>query len=273
VTNPEVVEKAISSISPTHVLHLAGVSSVETATNDPELAWRVNVGGALNIGRAIVNQGRDCHLLYVGSGLAYGDSAKSGLPLDETAPLSPMDEYGATKAAADLAMGALSKRGLKVVRLRPFNHIGPGQNDAFVVPAFAMQIARIEARLAPPILRVGNLDVERDFLDVRDVVECYALAMREAHDFEAGLIMNVASGIPRRIGDLLEALIARSKVSITIEQDPRKMRANDLPRIIGDSSRAKNLLGWTPKHSMNDTLDAVLYHCRMRVLTHNDARQ
>ena len=113
----------------------------------------------------------DCWLLNAGSGLVYGESAKPGLPLDESALLAPIDEYAVTKAAADLALGALARRGLKCIRFRPFNHTGAGQAGAFVIPAFAMQIAQIEAGLAEPVIHVGNLDAERDFLDVRDVVE------------------------------------------------------------------------------------------------------
>jgi len=214
---------------------------------------------------AILKQAPGCWLLNVGSGLIYGETAKSGQPLDENALLAPVDDYGVTKAAADLALGALVRRGLRVVRLRPFNHIGTGQTEAFAIPAFAMQIARIEAGLIEPVLRVGNLDAKRDFLDVRDVARVYALTVEHTHELRSGVILNVASGIPCRIGDMLQTLLALSRVAIRIEQDAARMRASDLPLIVGDAARARELLGWSSEYNLNDTLAAVLDDYRSRV--------
>src|SRR4029079_10104575 len=143
------------------------------------------------------------------------------------------DEYSASKAAADLALGPLIRLGLKCIRLRPFNHTGPGQSEAFVVPAFAMQIAKIEAHLAPPIMRVGNLDAQRDFLDVRDVANAYALVMKNLENLESGTLLNIASGIPRRISDVLASLLAKSQVEISVQQDPTRRRPADLPILVG----------------------------------------
>ena len=150
VTDKVAVQDAIARHRPTHVVHLAGFAAPSAADADPQNTWRVHVQGTLNVASAILDRAPECWLVHVGSGLVYGESAKSGLPLDENTLLAPIDDYGVTKAAADLALGALSRRGLKCIRLRPFNHTGPGQTEAFVVPAFAMQIARIEAGLAPP---------------------------------------------------------------------------------------------------------------------------
>ena len=169
----------------------------------------MHLHGTLNLAREILRRAPDCWLIHVGSGLVYGESAKAGRALDENALLAPIDEYSATKAAADLALGALSRARLKCIRLRPFNHIGPGQSEAFVVPAFAMQIARIEAGLAPPVIRVGNLDAQRDFLDVRDVANAYALVMKNLERMGSGTVLNIASGIPRRISDILASLVGK----------------------------------------------------------------
>ena len=157
VTDKLTVRNIIRQYNPTHVIHLAGLAAPAVVAANPDRAWNVHVHGTLNIAHAILDETPDCWLIYVGSGLVYGASAKFGLPLDEKALLAPIDEYAATKAAADLALGALSYRGLKVIRMRPFNHIGVGQSDAFVIPAFATQVARIEAGLAPAVIRVGNL--------------------------------------------------------------------------------------------------------------------
>ena len=265
VTDAAAVQATIARDDPSHVLHLAAVAAIGAASADPETAWAVHVGGTRNLAHAILDHAPQCWLLNVGSGLIYGDTAKSGQPLDEKALPAPVDDYGVTKAAADLALGALVRRGLRVIRLRPFNHTGPGQTEAFAIPAFAMQIARIEAGLIEPVLRVGNLDAERDFLDVRDIARAYALTIQRTDDLKSGLILNVASGIPCRIGDMLQTLLALSRVAITVEHDPARMRASDLPRIIGDATRARELLGWSPEYGIHDTLGAVLDNCRSRV--------
>jgi GDP-4-dehydro-6-deoxy-D-mannose reductase len=266
VTDRAAVEDAIAGANPTHVIHLAGIAAPTAVNADPDEAWRVHLQGTLNLARVILKRAPDCWLINVGSALVYGESAKAGRALDENALLAPLDEYSASKAAADLALGPLIRSGLKCIRLRPFNHTGPGQSEAFVVPAFAAQIARIEARLAPPIIRVGNLDAQRDFLDVRDVANAYALVMKNLERLESGTVLNIASGIPRRISDILASLIARSRVEISVEQDPMRQRPGDLPILLGDASRARRLLHWKPEYSFEDTLTALLNDCRARAV-------
>jgi GDP-4-dehydro-6-deoxy-D-mannose reductase len=265
VTDTAAVDGAIIRYDPSHVLHLAGMALPVAASNDPEGAWTLHVQGAINIGRSILKNARGCLMIHVGSGLVYGDSAKSGLPLDEGALLAPIDEYAVTKAAADLALGALSRQGLRCIRLRPFNHTGPGQSEAFVIPNFAMQIARIEAGLAPPAIHVGNLDAERDFSDVRDVARAYALAAHHGPAMESNCIFNIASGVPRRVGAVLDQLLRLSSVKIAVEQDPARLRRSDVPRIVGDASLARRRLGWKTEYSFEETLSSTLDDCRRRV--------
>jgi GDP-4-dehydro-6-deoxy-D-mannose reductase len=265
VTDELAVRSVISQYKPTHTIHLAGLAAPAVAAADPDRAWNVHVHGTLNMARAILHEAPDCWLINVGSGLVYGESAKSGLPLNEKTLLMPLDEYSATKAAADLALGALTHQGLKAIRMRPFNHIGAGQADAFVVPAFAMQVARIEAKLMSPIIQVGNLDAERDFLDVRDVANAYVMAVVGSKNLNYDDIFNVASGVPRRIGDVLEWLLERSKVPIEVERDHARIRRSDLFRIVGDASRIRRELGWKPEYAFEDTLGEVLEDCRNRV--------
>lgn len=265
VTDPAALEAVIGKARPTHVVHLAGIAAPAHANADPEGSWQVHLYGTLQLARAVIRLAPDCWLLNVGSGMIYGESAKTGSPLDETALPAPLDMYSATKAAADLALGALAKSGLKCVRLRPFNHAGPGQSEAFVVSAFAMQIARIEAGLIPPVIKVGRLDAQRDFLDVRDVASAYALTVKNAERLQSGCVLNIASGIPRRISDVLDGLAARSRIRILVEADPARQRAADLPIIVGDPTRAQTLLHWKPEHPFDDTLATVLDDCRARV--------
>lgn len=266
VTDRESVVRTISGFDPTHVIHLAGIAAPVLAGANPRLAWQVHVEGTLNIAEALLEHAPACTLINAGSGLVYGESANSGHPLDELALLAPADSYGVTKAAADLALGAMSGAGLRCVRFRPFNHTGPGQGEAFVVPGFAMQIARIEAGLAPPVIKVGNLEAERDFLDVRDVAEAYVLAVRNSGSLAPGTIINLASGKARRIRDILEMLLDLSTTGIRVEQDRERMRPSDIPRYAGEAGRAKDLLGWMPRHDFAETVRDVLADCRRRVL-------
>lgn len=267
VMDGAVVAEAIKRHAPTHIVHLAGVAAPSAANAMPRLAWDAHLGSALNLGEAVLAHAPECWLLHVGTGMVYGDSAKSGSALDEDTVLSPVDSYSASKAAADLALGAMARRGLKCVRLRPFNHSGPGQTEAFVIPAFAMQIARIEAGLAPPRLQVGNLDAERDFLDVRDVTAAYALVVRQTAALQPGTILNVASGVPRRIGDVLERLLLLSRARIDVVSDPARMRPSDLPRVIGDAGLAREMLGWSPIRSFETMISDVLDDWRSRIAT------
>lgn len=265
VTDAAAVRRTIEAQRPTHVINLAAIAAVSEANANPEIAWRVHVAGALHLGHAILDSGIDCVLINVSSGMVYGDTANTVSPLDEEALLRPIDQYAVSKAAADLALGTLARKGLKCVRMRPFNHSGAGQSQAFVLPAFAMQVARIEAGLDAPVMRVGRLDAERDFLDARDVADAYARTVMLSDSVKSGTILNIASGQPRRIGDLLNRLLEMSRVPISVEQDPARVRSDDIPRMIGDASLARRLLRWQPQHSFDDTTIAfVLNHCRAR---------
>ena len=265
VCDAAAVGEGIARWRPTHVVNLAGLAAPANAAADSDAAWAVHLQGARNLGRAILAHAPTCWLFQVSSGLVYGASARSGEPVDERTTLAPLDEYSASKAAADLALGALVPSGLKCVRFRPFNHTGRGQSEDFVIPAFAMQVARIEAGLAPPTLKVGNLDAERDILDVADVVDAYALALYAADEFEPGEILNIAAGRTNRIGDMLTELLTFCRREITVERDPLRYRRSDLPVLVGDSSRLRAKLGWAPRRALHETLLDVLEDCRARL--------
>ena len=207
VRDAGVTAAILAEVAPTCCVHLAAISSIMHAAQDQALAWQVNLHGALNLAQAILAHTPDCQMLFVSSADAYGASFRAGVPLDESAALAPMSLYGATKAAADLALGALANQGLRVVRLRPFNHVGAGQSADFAVASFARQLARIGAGLQPPVLQVGRLDTFRDFLDVRDVCAAYIACMARRDVIPPGTIINIASGQARRIGTVLQDLI------------------------------------------------------------------
>lgn len=265
VTDKEAVHDSVRDASPDACIHLAGITNLAAARSDPDLAWRVNLFGSLNLARAVLTLAPSCRFLFASSAEVYGASFRSGQKLDETAPLAPMNSYAATKAAADLGLGAMSHDGLRVVRLRLFNHTGPGQSDALVVPAFARQIARIGSGLQQPPLRVGGLDTSRDFLDVRDVCNAYVACLRRSDDeLPPGAILNVGSGHPRRIGDILDELLNLAGLSTEVVTDAARLRRSEIVTAGGDITRAQRLLGWAPTIPWRQTLADVLADWRAR---------
>jgi GDP-4-dehydro-6-deoxy-D-mannose reductase len=265
VTDADALAAEVAAVRPDACVHLAAIAAVPQAEQDPDAAWRVNLGGTLHLARAIQRHAPECVLLFASSADVYGRSLAAGLAVDETALLAPSNVYAASKAAADLALGAMAGRGLRVVRVRAFNHTGPGQSEAFVVPAFARQAAAIAWGGAAPVLRVGNLDAERDFLDVRDVCAAYVACLRHAEAVLDDGILNIASGAPRRLRDVMAELLALAGIAPAIEQDPARMRPSDIPRSCGDATRARRRLCWNPVVPWDQTLRDVLDYWRGRV--------
>jgi GDP-4-dehydro-6-deoxy-D-mannose reductase len=269
VRNAAEVDAAVRAGPPDVSIHLAAVSTVAAAQQAPDLAWPVNLHGTMNLAWALSRHAPDCHMLFVSSADAYGASFKAGLSLDEGASLAPMNVYAETKAIADLALGGMAAQGLRVVRLRPFNHTGPGQSPQFVVPAFARQIARIAAGVQAPVIQVGNLETWRDFLDVRDVCAAYVACIAKRDSLAPGTILNLASGQARRIGDVLADLVALAGVEIEIKVEAFRVRDTDIRMACGNAGRARELLGWMPVIQWEQTLQDVLDDCRTRIDTEN----
>lgn len=250
----------VARTRPAGIVHLAAIAAPLAARRDPARAWAVNHVGTLALAHALAETTPGAAFVFASSAEIYGRSFH-GAPLDEAAPLAPLNPYAATKAAADLALATIP--GIVAVRLRPFNHTGPGQSADFAVPAFARQIARIAAGLQPPVMQVGRLDTARDFLDVRDVARAYALALRHALAGNAGAF-NIASGTTRPIGDVLAALLARAGIAPRI--DSATMTSG--PEIVtprGDAAAARAVLGWAPAIAWEVTLADVLTDWRQRV--------
>ena len=265
VTDAVAVRDGVQSAQPDACVHLAAISAIPAAQADPDLAWRVNLGGTLALARALTAV-PGCTLLFASTADAYGQSFKRGVALDEAAALNPMNTYGATKAAADLALGAMARDALHVIRARPFNHTGPGQSADFVVAAFARQVARIAAGLQPPVLSVGALDSQRDFLDVRDVCQAYASCLLHRDAIASGTVLNIASGQPRRVGDILAELLALAGVEAEISVDPARLRPSEIPLAVGDASLTRRVLGWSPGIPWGQTLTEMLAEWRGRAL-------
>ncbi|WP_322513829.1 NAD-dependent epimerase/dehydratase family protein [Rhodopseudomonas palustris] len=262
VGDADEVERLIRAEQPTHIVHLAAVAAVTAANSDQRLAWNVNFGGTQNIALAVSAFAPECRLLYCSSAEVYGASFKSGQPLDESALLDPVNPYGAAKAAADIMLGQMARSSLRVLRLRPFNHTGPGQSPQFAIPAFASQIARIERGEQEPVIRVGDLSSRRDFLDVRDVVDAYVRTLLRFDDLPNGAVINIASGVARPLQDALDRLLSLTASKIDVMVDPQRLRPNDTPVAFGNAARAAEWLDWHPAHDWPDTIASVLDYWR-----------
>ncbi len=257
VLDREAVTQAIADARPAIVYHCAGVADVGGSWAQPERALRVNVLGTHHLLEAVAAAGLDCAVLVTGSALIYRPSSE---PIAESFPIGPTGPYGVSKLAQEML--AIRSAVDRVLVTRSFNHAGPGQSDAYVASSFARQIAGIEAGLAPPVLRVGNLDSRRDITDVRDVVRAYRLLALHGASRRP---YNVCSGHAVRIGDLLEMLLGMSRVAIAVESDPARMRPSDNPVVAGNPSRIAGETGWRPEISIEQSLSDLLDYWRARV--------
>jgi GDP-4-dehydro-6-deoxy-D-mannose reductase len=263
LTDAAATGRAIAAARPQLIFHLAAQANVPQSFADPVGTFQANVIAQLNLLRACIAAGDDPLLVIASSSEIYGPVASHELPVTEATPLRPVNPYAVAKATQDLmAYQYFASHRLRSIRLRLFNHIGPGQSEAFVSAAFAAQIARIEAGLQPPLMRVGNLAAERDFSDVRDIACAYEAAARHG---VAGEAYNIASDRPVAIAQLLTGMLARASVAIRIEHDQARMRPSDVPRVVGDSRRFRDATGWQPQRPLDQTLDDILADWRIRI--------
>ena len=253
------IESAVRRARPDLLVHLAALSSVAASWRDPEQTYRVNFLGTRAVLEALARSAPRARLLLVGSADQYGSLEPDAAPVDETAPLRPRSPYARTKTAADLLGAAWAGRGLDVVRVRAFNHSGPGQSDDFVLASFARQAVEIAQGRLEPRLRVGNLDSVRDFLDIEDVVDAY---LRLCEPSTPAGVYNVASGVGVRIGDALGEILKLAGVQPSIEADPERTRPRD--HLVGDATRLRSACGWTPRVAFSDTLARLVEDWRQR---------
>ena len=256
------VRALLRELRPDAILHLAAQSHVPTAYDDPWGTLENNIQGQLNLLEACVALDLKPRFVAVGSGEEYGRATEDELPLRETHPLRPENPYSVSKVAQDvLGYQYFRSYELPVVRVRPFNHVGPGQSERFVLSAFASQVARIEAGRQAPVLRVGNLSPARDFTDVRDVVRAYHLLLL---DGEPGEVYNISSGQARTIRSLVDQLLALAEVEIVVETDPERYRPADVPVIYGSADKLQAATGWQPEIPFEQTVTDVLEEWRAK---------
>jgi GDP-4-dehydro-6-deoxy-D-mannose reductase len=260
VTDAAAVAAVVVEVAPDAIVHLAALSSVAASHRAAEQTYRVNFLGTRSVLEAALHRAPHCRVLVVGSGDEYGSNPPGAAPLAESAPLRPHSPYSRTKACADLLGAVYAQRGVDVVRARPFNHTGPGQLDSFVASSFARQLAEIEIGRRTPRVLVGNLESVRDFLDVKDVVEAYALLLEPSVPPGA---YNVASGRGVRIGDILKRLLDCSYIQPQIEIAPERLRPAD--HAVGDARRLRAATGWAPRVPISATLERLFEDWRVRV--------
>lgn len=260
LADAEATARALTTVRPDAIFHLAGQPFVPESFRDPAATLATNTLGALHIFLTLITYRMATRVLVVGTNEEYGQIRPEDLPLGEDAPLRPTSPYGVSKVAQSmLALQYHLSHQLDIVRVRPFTHIGPRQNERFVTAAFARQIARIELGLQPPVMQVGNLSACRDFTDVRDMVRAYALLMRHG---ESGEVYNVGSGKAVMIRDMLDTLLAASAAPIEIQLNPNLMRPIDIPLVTCDASRIRARTGWEPALTITQTLHDILGYWR-----------
>lgn len=263
VTDPDALMPDMVKAEPDAVYHLAAKSHVGASWSDPLETLRVNVLGAEVMIEAAAACDRPPRVLMVSSAEVYGTGAgeDDDAALTEESPLRPLSPYAASKAAAEmLAVQAGLGRGIDVIRVRPFNHVGPGQSDSFVVSAFARRVAAAE-REGKSTIPVGNLSVRRDFSDVRDVVKAYRLLVASG---VAGEVYNVCSGTSVGIDEVVDRLLALATRKIVPVEDPELLRPAEISELRGDCSRLRAATGWLPHIKLETTLAEMLDWWRER---------
>jgi GDP-4-dehydro-6-deoxy-D-mannose reductase len=264
VTDTHRVRDVLRAARPDAVYHLAALSHVGESWGAPESVFRVNAEGTLSVLRACADVGVE-RVLVVGSADEYGVVDPGEMPITEEAAVRPITPYGASKAAADvLALQTFLGDGLGTLRVRAFNHTGPGQRSTMVVPGLAARIAAAE-RDGTRQISIGNLDVVRDMTDVRDVVRAYRLLVERGTPGDA---YNVCSGRGVSVRDVAEAMLALSDTSLELVVDPDLVRPVDVPRLVGSPAKLRAATGWEPaiplERTLADVLDAARRAASMR---------
>ncbi len=263
LTDRAAVEQIVREVQPEAVYHLAAQSSPAESLGDPWATIGNNLLAQINLFEALLAANLRPRVLVVGSSDEYGRVDPADVPTHEGVALRPLTPYAVSKVGQDM-MGFqyFAQHGLPVIRVRPFNHTGPGHDARFVIPGLARQLAQIEAEEREPVLRVGNLNVERDFTDARDMVRAYRLALVAG---VPGEVYNLGRGRSVRIADMVDELIALCRVPVQIRVDPALLRPTDIPRQEADTRKFTELTGWQPLIPWHTTLSDTLDYWRSRV--------
>lgn len=267
LTNRVAVARVLDKARPDKIFHLAAQTFVPTSWKSPEDTLSNNIMAELNIFEVLRELKLDPIIHIPGSSEEYGLVYEDEIPIKETNPLRPLSPYGVSKIGQSmLAFQYHQSYGLKTVITRAFNHTGPRRGKQFVNSWFAYQIARIEAGLQKPIIKVGNLNAYRDFSDVRDVVKAYWLAMEKC---KFGEPYNIGSGKAYQIKEALDIVLSFSKTKIKVKKDPQLMRPSDVPILQCDATKFRKATGWNPEIKFRDTLKDLLNYWRNELTSYH----
>ncbi len=253
----------IDKIKPDYIFHLAAQSFVQSSWASPTQTLEVNIIGTAHLFEAVRKTGLPIAIQIACSSEEYGKVLPNEVPIKETNPLRPLSPYAVSKLAMDyLGYQYHESYGMRIIRTRGFNHTGPRRGEVFAESSFAKQIAEIEAGRREPVVFVGNLEAQRDYTDVRDMVKAYYLAVEKC---ESGEVYNIATGKAWRIRAVLDLLISMSKVKVEVKQDPSRMRPSDVEILIGDNSKFIAKTGWKPEIPFEKTMEDLLNYWRGRI--------
>jgi len=268
------IDALVDQVKPTAVLHLAGITFVPDSMRDPERTIQVNMLGTLRLLQSLKRVGFAGPMVYVSSGDVYGLVTPDQLPVTELTPVQPRNPYAVSKVAAELVcrQWALSE-GWPICVARPFNHVGSGQGQQFVVSKIARQIALIRAGRAEPVLQLGDIDVSRDFLDVRDVIAAYFALLEQGRELEQGRkgaaiggeVFNICSGRERTIRELVMRMLVLAGVEAEIVVDTSMLRPSEQRRVVGDNQKLVRATGWAPHLELDQTLTSILADWNERI--------
>ncbi|MGB4843351.1 MAG: GDP-mannose 4,6-dehydratase [Ferruginibacter sp.] len=257
LNNPEEVAR-INFQGVTGVIHLAGLAAVGPSFDQPLQYVTVNVGLQVNLFEEATKQGVQPKFIVISSGALYDPSAV--MPITELSAVLANSPYAVSKIGQEEMGKYYTTRGFEVVIARPFNHIGPGQNLGFIVPDLTNQVIAIERGEADKIL-VGNLEAKRDYTDVRDIARAYRLLLEKGR---SGETYNICSGTSRSGQEMLDLIVSKSSIAVTVEQDPARMRPSDTPDIYGSHEKLTTDTGWQPEIALETTIADVIADWRSR---------
>lgn len=258
ILNLDMTREVVKTYQPDLIVHLAAVSSVGRSFRDRPNTYQTNIMGTTHLLEAATALGKQVRFLYVSSCEVYG----GGENLTEDAPINLKSPYAISKYAAELICRDYGGPQLEWLILRPFNHSGPEQSEDFVLPTIARQVAEIEQHRRPPVIDVGNLNVKREFMNVRDVIRAYHAAIDKC---SPGLVLNISSGRGYTLQQAIDILRGLARVQFETRVDPGRIRASDVPVLIGNGDRFRSLTGWNVRIGLEKTLEELLNYWRAKI--------
>lgn len=257
------LQKLMMDVRPGYIFHLAAQSFVPASWTSPAVTLEINIVGSCNLFEAVKAAKLDPRIQIACSSEEYGLVKPEEVPIKETNPLRPLSPYGVSKLAMDyLGYQYFRSYNMQIVRTRGFNHTGPRRGEVFAESSFAKQIVEIEKGLKKPVILVGNLEAERDYTDVRDMVRGYLMAVEKG---DPGEVYNICSGKAVKIKKVLEILLSFSKAKVEIKEDPSRLRPSDVPILLGDNSKFIQKTGWKPQYPLEKTLEDLLNYWREKI--------